>query len=111
MFRRCLYWHAKLMAPLLRRLNANFFNDDIKFIRYLGASTALREIYQDLMSFRDANLGRRNLWRTVFRFRVSGRKAARLAQKLFPQDIEGSEAENTNCSMQNDPCPQGVVRT
>ncbi len=88
MFRRCLYWHAKLIAPLLRRLKADFFAEDLKFVRYLGASTALREISQDLMTFRDANLARRSFWRTVLRLRVSGRKAARLARKLFAQGVE-----------------------
>ncbi len=92
MFRRCLYWHARLMAPLLRRFNSNFFTEDLRFIRYLGVSTAVREIYLDLMNFHDANMGRRNFWRTVFRLRVSGRKAARLAQSLFAQGMEKSEA-------------------
>jgi len=91
MFRRCLYWHAWLLAPLLRRLNPDFFTEDLRFIRYLGTSTGLREVSLDLMSFRDANLGRRNFWRTALKLRVSGRKAGKLAEKLFAEIPESVE--------------------
>jgi hypothetical protein len=35
-FRKCLYWHARLLAPVVRRLKSDFFTEDFKFIRYLG---------------------------------------------------------------------------
>jgi hypothetical protein len=82
-FRRCLYWHARLLAPLVRRVMPDFFMEDFKFIRYLGDSTGLREVNADLMNYRDANLGNPNFWRTGLKIRVSGRKASRLAQLLF----------------------------
>ena len=85
-FRKCLYWHARLLAPVVRRLNPDFFTEDFKFIRYLGESTSLRETNADLMNFRDANLGKPSFWRTTLKIRVSGRKASRLARQLFTAD-------------------------
>ena len=93
-FRKCLYWHARLLAPVVRRLNPGFFAEDFKFIRYLGASTGLREVITDLMNFRDANLGQASFWRTTLKIRVSGRKASRLAQQLFAAEKDASSLTN-----------------
>jgi len=89
-FKKCLYWHARLLAPMMRRLKPDFFAEDFKFIGYLGASTGLREIDVDLMNFRDVNLGRPSSWRTTLKLRVSGRKAGRLAHELFAADSEAN---------------------
>ena len=91
-FRKCLYWHARLLVPVVRRLNPDFFTEDFKFIRYLGESIGLRETNADLMNFRDANLGKPSFWRTGLKIRVSGRKASRLAQQLFAADREANLA-------------------
>ncbi len=91
-FKKCLYWHARLLVPVVRRLKPDFFAEDVKFIRYLGASTGLREVDADLMSFRDANLGRPSFWRTTLKIRVSGRKASRLAQQLLAAEREANLA-------------------
>lgn len=93
-FRECLYWHARLLAPVVRRLKPEFFAEDFKFIRYLGASTGLREVGADLMNFRDANSGESSFWRTVLKIRVSGRKAGRFAQQLFAADREANLPTN-----------------
>ena len=87
-FRKCLYWHARLLAPVVRRLNPDFFTEDFKFIRYLGASTDLREAGVDLMNFRNANLGKPSFWRTTRKIRVSGRKASCLARRLLAAEKE-----------------------
>ena len=50
-FRECLYWHAKFLAPLLRRVKPEFFSEDFKFIRYLGAATNVREVKADAADF------------------------------------------------------------
>ena len=85
-FRRCLYWHAKLLAPVLLRLNPGFFAEDFKFIHNLGESTGVRETDVDVLNFRDVNLGNPSFWRTGLRIRVSGRKASRLARELFRRE-------------------------
>ena len=82
-FRKCLYWHAKLLAPVMRMLKPSFFAEDFKFIRYLGAATNAQEAAVDLLNFRDVNLSKRGFWRNDLRIRVSGRKASRLAHELF----------------------------
>lgn len=93
-FRKCLYWHARLLAPVVRRLKPDFFAEDFKFIRYLGASTGLREVGADLLNFRDANLGKRSIWRTTLKIRASGRKASSLAQQLFAAEREANLPTN-----------------
>ncbi len=87
-FKKCLYWHASLLAPVLRMLKSGFFASDIKFIRYLGAATDVQEATVDLLNFRDATLRRRGSWRTDFKIRVSGRKASRLVHELFRAERE-----------------------
>ena len=94
MFRECLYWHARFLAPVLRRLNPDFFAQDFKFIRYLGTSTGLREAGVDLRNFRDVNLGKPSFWRTSLKIRVSGRKASKLAQQLFAEEREADFGTN-----------------
>jgi hypothetical protein len=80
-FRACLYWHAKPFASVLRKLNPDFFKEDFEFIRYLGQTNGGREARANAADFRDG--ARRSFLRNTLRIRVSGRKAARLAQKLF----------------------------
>ena len=82
-FRKCLYWHAKLLVPVLRRLNPGFFAEDFKFIRNLGESTGVRDADVDVLNFHDVNSGNPSFWRTGWGIRVSGRKASRLAHELF----------------------------
>ncbi len=91
-FKKCLYWHARLLAPVLRRLKPDFFMEDFKLIRYLGASTDLRDAIVDLMNFRNANLGKPSFWRTTLKIRVSGRKASSLARRLLAAEKEANLA-------------------
>jgi len=80
-FRQCLYWHAKPLAPVLRKLNPNFFAEDFKFIRYLGDANGMREARANAADFRDGV--KRSFLRNTMKIRVSGRKATRLAETLF----------------------------
>ena len=82
-FKRCLYAHARLLAPVARVLSRDYFAEDLMFVGYLGATTGLREANTEVLTFQDANRAKPNLWRTGLRIRVSGRKAASLAQQLF----------------------------
>ena len=93
-FRKCLYWHARLLAPVVRMLNSDFFAADLKFIRYLGAATDLQEATVDLLNFRDLTLRNRGSWRTDLRIRVSGRKAGRLVHELFAAEREAGVRPN-----------------
>jgi hypothetical protein len=82
-FREFLYWHAGLLAPLLRKLNADFFVDDFNFIRYLGEALDARQAKVDMLDFRDVNRKRWGLLHGGLRIRVSYRKARRLAFELL----------------------------
>ncbi len=62
-----------------------FFAEDLRFIRYLGAATDLREASVDALNFQEANRGYPGFWRTGLKLRVSGRKATKLAQQLFAE--------------------------
>jgi hypothetical protein len=84
-FCRCLPWYARLLAPLLRKLNPEFFAEDFRFIRYLGTATGGRDVNSEVLAFQDTNRAKRSFLRTGFHLRVSGRKAAGLAQSLFSE--------------------------
>jgi hypothetical protein len=90
-FRKCLYWHARFLAPVIRKISPDFFFEDFKFIRYLGDSLGVRDATVDIRNYSDVN--RRNLefFRTGLKIRVSGQKANRLVHQLF-QQTQGAEA-------------------
>ena len=81
-FWACLYWHAKLLAPLLRRLNPDFFKQDFSFIHYAGEASGLREVRANMADFQDTNSAHRGLLRTRLRIRVSGRKAGAAGERV-----------------------------
>src|SRR5258708_1194938 len=82
-FRELLYWHAKALAPVVRKLKPEFFTEDFRFIQYLGETSRLREAKANAADFKEANAARRSFWRTGLRIRVSGMKATKLAHRLF----------------------------
>ena len=92
-FKRCLYWHARLLAPALRLLSPGLFDWDFKFIRYLGAATDWREAKTDVNNFHVLNDGTPSFWRELLRLRVSGRKATELAYQLFSAPHPAQEGE------------------
>jgi hypothetical protein len=91
-FWKCLYWHARFLAPVIRKISPDFFFEDFKFIRYLGDSLGVRDASVDIRNFGDVN--RRNLGflRTGLKIRVSGQKASRLVHQLFPEAQEAEAA-------------------
>ena len=82
-FRRCLYWHARLLAPVVRKLSPGFFSEDLKFIQELGLASDWRGARSEVLSFQEENKAHGGFWRNGLRIRVSGRKAAAMAQRLF----------------------------
>ena len=94
-FKECLYWHARLLAPVLQKLKPDFFAEDFKFVRNLSVATTWREAREDVLDFRQVNARRGSFLRTALRIRVSGRKASRLAQQLFALQREvGVQADS-----------------
>jgi hypothetical protein len=82
-FRQCLYWHARLLTPVVRKLSPRFFAEDMKFIQELGLTSDWRAARSEVLSFQAENQSNSGFWRNSLRIRVSGRKAAELAQRLF----------------------------
>lgn len=85
-FRQWLYWHARFIAPVLRKLSPGFFAEDFKFVRYLGVATGWRDAHNELLSFQDVNRAKPSLRRTGLKIRVSEQKAAKLAKQLFSEE-------------------------
>jgi hypothetical protein len=73
-FKACLYWHAKLLAPLLGRATPDLFAEDFKFIQYLGEATGLREANACALDFQDAKIARPNFRRRRLKIPESSRK-------------------------------------
>jgi len=84
-FRMVLYWHARVLAPVLRIISPNFFLEDFNFIRYLGESLDVRQAKVDVLDFKDLDRKHWRLLHSGLRIRVSHRKARRLAFQLFGQ--------------------------
>jgi hypothetical protein len=93
-FGKCLYWHAKPLAPVLRILNPEFFRRDYGFIRYLGEAPDMRDVKAAASSFRNENRRNPSFLRTGLRIRVSGRKAVRLARRLFAEERQDEAGTN-----------------
>ena len=87
-FRKCLYLHARIIAPLLRWFNAGCFERDLLFIHYLGNAKNLHEVTAEIVALHDQDLQPR-FGRHAFRLRISGRKANQLASKLFRGNSAG----------------------
>src|ERR1700689_4777235 len=81
---KCLYLHARIIAPLLRRLNPGCFERDLVFIDYFGKAKNWREVTTEVDSLHYQDLTKPRFARSALRLRVSGRSANKLAFKLFP---------------------------
>ena len=82
-FRQLLYWHARLLAPMVRVFKPDYFTEDFHFIRYLGEARDARQAKVDVLDFKDFE---RKNWRWLhsgLKIRVSHRKARRLALQLL----------------------------
>jgi hypothetical protein len=82
-FRMFLYGHARVLAPVLRTVNKDFFQDDFNFLRYLGDALDARQAKVDVLDFKDTDIKRWRLLHSGLRIRISHRKARRLAFQLF----------------------------
>ena len=84
--KKCLYWHARLVTPVVRRLSPRFFADDLRFIQELGLTSDWRAARSEVLAFQDENRATGGLWRNRLRLRVSGRKAAAMAERLLAEE-------------------------
>jgi hypothetical protein len=89
-FRKCLYFHARMIAPLLPWLTPGGFQRDLLFIRYLGNAKDAREVAQEIVALHDHDRFKPQFARYALRLRVSGRKASALALRLFQLNSAGA---------------------
>jgi len=81
--RKFLYPHARVLVPLIRKLKPGFFDEDLKFIRYLADAEDFQEAEGNVADFRHANRWNRGFLRSRCKLRVSGRKAGKVVRQLF----------------------------
>jgi hypothetical protein len=83
-FQKCLYFHARVIAPLLRLFDPGWFERDLQFIRDLGNAKSWPQVIAELDAFRYREHLQPVYARSKWRLRVSARKANKLAFDLFP---------------------------
>jgi hypothetical protein len=77
-------------------LSSKFFAEDFKLIRELGMAIDWREANTEILAFQDTNRESKNFCRTALKIRVSGRKAANLAQRLFSDERRNRTGTGTS---------------
>ena len=89
--KKCLHWHARLLAPVLRLLDARFFDRDLTLIHDIGNAQDWRGVEEALDHFRFRNSDRQLTWHADFRLMVSAEKVRALADLLLtPTEVESS---------------------
>jgi hypothetical protein len=68
---------------LLRKLNSDFFREDLGLIGDLATARSHAEVLTELNRFYGRNVRDRNRLRKSFSLRVSGKRVLRLSRKLF----------------------------
>jgi hypothetical protein len=82
-FNMFLYWHARILAPMIRASKPDFFHADFDFLHYLGEALDVRQAKVDVLDFKDMVRKHSNLLHGSLRLRISHRKARRIAFKIF----------------------------
>jgi hypothetical protein len=82
--RKCLYLHARIIAPLLRWFNPGCFERDLVFLDYFGKAKNWQEVTGEIAALHYQDRTKPRVARNALRLRISGRKANKLAAKLFP---------------------------
>ena len=90
-FKECLYWHARFLAPIVRRVKPDFFEEDSRLVSHLGRATSLPEVDGEIQRFRHAGGKELSFWRMTLRLRVSSRKASRLAHELLAAELQAGD--------------------
>lgn len=87
-FRACLYWRARILAPLIRLIWPGYFDTDFELIRYLAETPGRRDAMNELAAYMEVNDTRGSFARRVLRIRISSRTTSRLIERLFDRRLE-----------------------
>jgi hypothetical protein len=82
-FWKCLYPHARMIVPLLRLVNPDWFERDLRFIRCFGDAKDWKDAKSEIVAFRYEDRFHPRFLRNTLRIRISRRKANQLAVRLF----------------------------
>ena len=84
-FRRCLSPHARFLAPLIRRVDGGYFQEDLEALQYLASAKGWRDARAELINLKSLRqCSRWSVGRDVLRLRLSTRKAHALVMEIFP---------------------------
>jgi len=81
--RVCLYWRARILAPLIRLIWPNYFGRDLELIRYLAKTPGRRDAMNELSAFMEADKARGGFARKMLYIRIAPQKTSRLIGLLF----------------------------
>ena len=87
-FRACLYWRARILAPLIRLIWPGYFDTDFELIRYLAETPGRRDAMNEMAAYMEVNDTRGSFARRVLRIRISSRKTSQLIERLFDRRLE-----------------------
>jgi hypothetical protein len=71
---------------MVRAFDSSLFADDINLIQELSLTSDWRAARSEVLTFQDENRATGSLWRNSLRLRVSGRKAAAMAERLLAEE-------------------------
>jgi hypothetical protein len=89
--RECLYGHARLLVPWLRRLLPWAFRPDLELIRRMAPMADFDDTFVEVLKFQDYNRQRWSFLRNALRLRISGRAARQMARDVFATAGRGSK--------------------
>ena len=92
-FRACLYWRARILAPLIRTIRPGYFGPDFELIRYLARTPGRRDAINELSAFMEANKARGGFARKILRIRISSKKTGQLIGLLFERRAKRDNPE------------------
>jgi hypothetical protein len=93
MFQRCLYPHARFLAPLVRLLWPAHFTADLDFVRSVGRLRRFREFSYEAEEFAH-HPANRGFWRQTANVRISSRALRRVVRATLHPESEGSGDAN-----------------
>jgi len=93
-FRMCLYWRARILAPLIRAIRPRFFDRDFTLIRYLATCRSRRNAINELAAFTENISSSGGFARKVLRIRISARKTNVLVNQVFERHAETAASES-----------------
>jgi hypothetical protein len=83
MFRELLYPHVRWLALVLRPLRPGLFRQGFLFLHHFGEAQGMLEALAEVRAYSHEYASHHGRLRRALKFRVSGRRAVRLAGRLF----------------------------